>query len=46
MEHLFYEYCEEEDHNNWDCLLAELVWDGEAIEYYQEQVSSPGLTSG
>jgi hypothetical protein len=36
-EHLFYEDCEKEDHDNWDCLLNELVWDGEAIEYYQEQ---------
>jgi hypothetical protein len=36
-EHLFYEDCEEEDHDNWDCLLSELVWDGGALEYYQNQ---------
>jgi hypothetical protein len=36
-EHLFCENCEEENHNNWECLLDDLVWDGEAIEYYEEQ---------
>jgi hypothetical protein len=32
-EYLFYEDCEEEDHNNWSCLLMELPYDGEAIEH-------------
>jgi hypothetical protein len=36
-EHKFDEDCEEEDHNNWSCLLSELAYDEEAIEYYQNQ---------
>jgi len=37
LKHLFYEDCEEENHNNWKCLLDELVFDGEALEYYQDK---------
>jgi hypothetical protein len=35
-QHKFDEDCEEEDHNNWSCLLSELAHDEEALEYYQE----------
>jgi hypothetical protein len=35
-EHLFEEDCEEEDHNNWYCLLSELSYDEEALEYYTD----------
>ena len=35
-EHLFDEDCEEEDHDNWNCLLSELAYDEEALEYAKE----------
>ena len=36
-EHQFYKDCEEEDHNNWECLLSEIGYDEEALAYYQDK---------
>jgi hypothetical protein len=36
-EHQFYKDCEEEDHNNWECLLSEIGYDEESLAYYQDK---------
>jgi hypothetical protein len=36
-EHLFDEDCEEEDHDNWFCLLSEMAFDEGALEHYQDE---------
>jgi hypothetical protein len=37
VEHLFYEDCDEGSHNNWKCLLEELAYDEEALDYYSHE---------
>jgi hypothetical protein len=36
-EHQFYKNCEEEDHNNWACLLSEIAYYEESLAYYQDE---------